>query len=1019
MLHIKKHFYPLLLSLIISIICFQNYRFGTFLTGWDTLHPEFDFLLNLKRLFFGVWRQEQGLGALAAHAHMSDLPRVMFLWFSSLVLPINFLRYFFFFLMLFFGPMGVYFFLKREINLGKRVSFLGGLFYLLNLGTVQHFFVPFEMFASLYGFLPWLLLFTAKYLSEGTRKNLFIFSLLTLLATPMAYASTLWFVYFACFLIYGTSLLLIKLRSRDSLRRLIIITVFTLVINSFWLIPNLYFLSSSGKIVEQAKINQLFSEKAFLYDTKYATIENAAIFKGFLFDWSQYQNGKFTYLLSNWQNHIEKPYIIIIGYGLSLLVLLGLIKTIVKKDKNGLTLLSIFLFSFIFLIHATWPFSLAFDFLREKSPLFKEALRFPWTKFSIIAIFAYSIYFALFTQVLIDWFKNNKWFKNIFIVFVFLLLIIWTWPIFTGNLINQNKKLNIPNEYFETFKWFKNQPDNQRIAVFPMPTFWGWEFYDWGFEGAGFIWFGLKQPVLVRDFDRWNHSNENYYWEASYALYSKNLDLLEKVLEKYQVYWIILDENVINPAFPKAVNIDEFKEMIKGSSKISEKQNFGGIHIYQTNLSFPQQNFVTLGQNMPFIGPAYEWNNLDQAYVENGPYLNDSPKMVSNMKTYYPFRSLFAGKNQENMEFQIEDQGYYYLLKKEIPKEYRDFVLPKMEDLKELVYVDPENLGKETIFQPQIVIANNYLEVTFSKIKGYYSAGINPLEALKNSSQKNCNQFTKGKIKTEIIKEGNFEYLRLQSQDAINCDAFFELPALTHQLSYLINIRNRNEKGETPVFWVENQNLRKADLESSLLSTQDTKTKKSEWQNAFYVQPPMESDGIGYILHFDNRSIGKTESINDLSQISVNPFPFQYLSSLKLISPNLREIKPFYISTDSIEHQNPSLYKIQIPSTINHQPLTIILSQSYNEGWQAYRNVECRMMNDELCGLLAPVLGEKIKDHVLVNNWENGWQIELGTKNLKQKTIYIVYLPQYLEYFGFGLFFLLFPSFFIMKKLLD
>lgn len=1019
-LFVKNHFYLLFLALIIVFACALNYKPNTFLIGWDTLHPEFDFLLNFKRIFLGVWREEQGLGALAVHAHMSDLPRVIFLWLSSLFLPVSFLRYFYFFLMLFLGPLGVYFFLKKEINLEDRASFLGGLFYLLNLGTVQHFYVPFEMFACLYGFLPWLLLMTAKYLAYGTRKNLFLFSLLTLLATPMAYASTLWFVYFISFVIYSLSLLSIKLKNIVSFKRLVVLFLATLIINSYWLLPNLYFLASSGKTVEQAKINQLFSEKAFLHDSKYATIENAAILKGFLFDWTEYQKGEFTYLLNLWQNHLRNPYILAIGYSFFALVLFGLGKAVVRRDKNGLSLLPLFLFSFVFLIHTNWPVSIFFNFLRDHWSLFKEALRFPWTKFSIIVIFVYSFYFAFILQSVFNLLKPKKLVSYFGFALAFLLLIVWTYPVFTGNLINKSKKIDIPKEYFEVFRWFKDQPSSQRIGVFPMPSFWGWEFYKWGFEGAGFIWFGLKQPVLVRDFDRWNPSNENYYWEASYALYSKNLTMLEKVLEKYQISWLILDENMINPAFPKAIFIDEFKEMIKNSDKIVEKQTYGGIHIYQVILKLPQENFVFLGQNLSIINPFYKWNNFDQAYFENGTYISDGDNAINSQKAYYPFRSLFTGKNQEDIEFQIEDRGDSFVIKNEIPSEYKDYILSIPSDNQELIFVDPENLGKIVSFSPQTRIADNHIEVVFPKIKGYYSAFIDPVKIADTESKENCYQFTNGKINTEIKQENFRQYLRLTAQDALNCHAWFALPNLSHQLAYLISVKNRHVAGEPPIFWIENTNLRKADLESPLFDLPKDTGNFDHWRYSYYLQPPMESDGFGYILHFDNRSIGQEISINDLGEISVNLIPYQYLTKIKLQSGDDQNSKPLFYIPNRVTHPHPSLYKIELPLTLNQQLTTLVLSQSYNPGWQGYSlDQKLKIKNETLRELLAPVIGERIKDHVLVNNWENGWQFLPTTNSQPLTTVYLVYLPQYLEYLGFGLLVLLFPSFFIFKKLLD
>src|SRR3989338_6153824 len=152
--HLKKHFGFYALIFIVFIVVVVNYKPGTFLTGWDTLHPEFDFGLNFKRLIFGVWRGEQGLGAVTAHSHMADLPRVVILWLFHFIFPLSTLRYLYVFICLLFGPLGIYFLVhnllkKKSLNnnsgqatvtkLNESIAFLTGLFYIFNLGTVQQF----------------------------------------------------------------------------------------------------------------------------------------------------------------------------------------------------------------------------------------------------------------------------------------------------------------------------------------------------------------------------------------------------------------------------------------------------------------------------------------------------------------------------------------------------------------------------------------------------------------------------------------------------------------------------------------------------------------------------------------------------------------------------------------------------------------------------------------------------------------------------------------------------------------
>src|SRR5438874_485075 len=103
-------FWPVIVLGLLSLaLAFLNYKPGTWLTGWDNLHPEFNFPLNLHRAFSSVWEEYQSLGLEAGMAHAADLPRILILTPFSLFLPISFLRYLWTFLMLILGPIGAYF----------------------------------------------------------------------------------------------------------------------------------------------------------------------------------------------------------------------------------------------------------------------------------------------------------------------------------------------------------------------------------------------------------------------------------------------------------------------------------------------------------------------------------------------------------------------------------------------------------------------------------------------------------------------------------------------------------------------------------------------------------------------------------------------------------------------------------------------------------------------------------------------------------------------------------------------
>ena len=96
----------------------------------------------------------------------------------------------------------------------------------------------------------------------------------------------------------------------------------------------------------------------------------------------------------------------------------------------------------------------------------------------------------------------------------------------------------------------------------------------------------------------------------------------------------------------------------------------------------------------------------------------------------------------------------------------------------------------------------------------------------------------------------------------------------------------------------------------------------------------------------------------------------------------------------------------------NQSPITLYLSQSYHQGWKAYISETCNMeritcKTRNILNTSFPfIFGKEIKEHVLVNNWANGWKLD--NFHLKKSPsvfnnldIIIIFLPQYLEFLGF------------------
>lgn len=653
--------YPIVFLLAISLfLCFANYTPNTFLSGWDTLHPEFNFGLNFQRVINGTFRTEQGLGALAIHSHMADLPHIFILFLTHFFLPLNLLRYFYIFLQLIIGPIGIYFFIYKFITKNKPGAFLGALFYLLNLGTLQQFFVPFEMFTVQFAALPWLFYLATEYLDKKNKpsKALIYFFIASLFSSPMAYAATLWYFYFLCLLIYVFCLSLSRIIKKNFsvLKKILVLICVTITSNSYWILPNLYAVFTKGAEIGTANINKLFSEQAFLYNKEFGNALDISLLKTFYFDWGIYAgNNKFNNLLLYWIDHLNNPFVLQIGLTCAMLGIIGIIYSIYLKNKVGISFLPILFLCIFFLINDNFPTGPVYIFLQNHLPLFKEALRFPGDKVLGLYTLVFAVYFSFSMQFLYSLIKKAKFnlliktLNFVFVIGVSVALIYYMLPAFKGQLISPYMRVSIPNEYFKMFNWFNSQKDEGRIAHFPVNSLWGWEYYKWyedkpSFQGAGFIWFGIKQPMLVRDFDRWNLKNEQFYKELSHAVYSNNSGQIKNLIDKYQLKYLLLDKNIIAPENSEEVlfyaKIEKVLKQLEDENVLKKETNFGKIYIYKTKKEY---KFKDVLKDLPNLIPVAQNFSNDFGYEQNGNYFSSDKYNSIN----YQFRNI--NDNQEKV----------------------------------------------------------------------------------------------------------------------------------------------------------------------------------------------------------------------------------------------------------------------------------------------------------------------------------------------------------------------------------
>jgi hypothetical protein len=950
MIKFKSRIYDLIavlgIAIIVLLIYITNFRGNFWISGWDNLHPELNFAANIARAFFSSWQEYQGLGLPAGNGHATELLREIILWFVNIFLPVIDIRKVYLLSMLLTGALGTYFFIRNvllkqaEYKLRVILSFIAGSFYLLNLVTLQTFYIPYEAFVAHFAFLPWMIYSLYFFMHSPTKKNFLIFLAIQLLGTWQFYIPTLFIVY--SLIAFVITLSIAIQNDLHKYWKIFLLTLLGIVIaNLYWFLPFAYYTLTNIGSQQQAYVNLLYTADAYTQNAKFGDLQNATLFKSFLFSNITFTNNQgFNYMLGAWRDYANQWYFLLIGYSLFTISILGLIQAVRKKQHLALALLFVLFFGFIAV--QTFPFNLLNGLIRS-FPLLDQVFRNPFTKFANAALFFMIIFLSYGLWQIINKLQanmnRNKLLIPLGVLFIYIVSInIYIFPLWKGNFIYTPLKTTIPNEYLQTFNYFKNQ-GNGRIANLPQFTPNGWDYYDWNYQGSGFIWYGINQPILDRAFDVWSKYDENYYWEISQAIYSQNLPVFESILEKYQINWLMVDENVTTPGTPKVLYTKQVEDMLSHSGKAFLTREFGKIKIYKVNLQSNPNNFVLTTNTLTNIQPIYNWNDHDQGYLDYGNYLSTT-NAQNTINIFYPFRSLFTGREQGDLEFNLKEDKDNFVLETKIPKQfYTSTLLIPALSKEEATEIDKNNPAKTTTKNPTLIINNtkitikdygsnnlfslklnptqaNTLQILVPKIYGYYGNPAITSSNLPTLNSTNCNKFNQGSFSLDKLSN-SAGLLRFTSTHSDNCISF-NLPSLTQDLTYLLSIPSQNVQGKSLSLSINNNNSKREDLAVYL-------PKSAQLTISYLVIPQKEHYGLGYTINIDNASLDNAKTINELGQIKISPFPHNFITSIKLINGNNTNgavTQP----TPNVIHEASYYYKIENPQgSSNKKPLRVDL----------------------------------------------------------------------------------------------
>lgn len=960
--NIVKIIYPSLLVLVVLIIFYTNYVPNTFLIGWDSLQTELNPWVAVKRAFFSVWQEYQSFGLTSGMAHASDLLRSILVWLMSFVVPISMVRYLFHLLMLLAGALGVFSLARYLLGSEKEkdvFAFLGALFYLLNFGTVQIFSVPFEPFSIFFAMLPWELLAFLRYLEKPSKRHLISLFVINILSTPQAYLQTLFVVYILILIFLSLGYLLKKL-SLEKFKNVLTSLVVILLVNAFWILPQIYFIKTSLGVVNNSKINQIATQPTYYRNVEKGSIKYLSRFEGFYYDLFDVSGKE---LFSSWKQHFSIQPVYYLSFLPFIIVLLGLV---FGKNKYKLSIFLTFIFLTLVFLGSTFPINYIHEFFRN-IPLVSQVFRSPFTKFIVPLSLVSSILFCFGLERVFRLFEKRtiplKDIVSLFFGLLFVgLIVLISFPVFKGNMFLTQMKMPIPNSYFKVFEYFNTQDKNKRIALLPDYTYWGWFKTNWGYDGSGFLWYGVEQSVVSRTFDVWSNESESYFWEIKDAIESQDVLRFEEVLNKYAIDYLVVDYTLEPVAAQKAgLQYDQIASIVRLSSKIHLEQSFGGISILSFERNTP--NPISISTNLYSVGPGVEITDYDKAYFDIGGYYSS---MDINYDYFYPFLGLGTQNNGYRQGYKLYEEEEYLILE-----------VPLQLGLNAYEIDVPRDVPRAKIFDGEKV--NYYdLEVTYelSEDKLVVRVKKEVLETIDLEKVKTENCLNNIDSFYTEMKGGN---LYINSRDrAVACFGYGR-PFLALWNSYLVKVRSQNVEGRPLFFYIVGGKSR---------DQSKVETYLDENINYFILKPGYFYDD-GYGFGFQNISYEGIVSTNLLEELSIYLFPYDYLKNIRFI----RKGTPTDITlNEKVPEFNKMSYVSYLVKGGISESEVLVLYQSFDPGWVAF----CRW------GLCSA-------NHVEVNNWSNGWVFSGNVSD----NVKILFWPQYLQYFGYLLFVI--PLFVVIK----
>ncbi len=1053
---VRKHLSKLQVLLLLVVCAFmaiRNTDASAFYTGWDNIHAELNLGQYAQRVFFGAWQEHEGLGSPTAKAQQAEVFRLPILFLFQLILPDHFHRFAFIFLMHAIGGVSMYYYLstiwlkKSNTIFRSWIATVSSLFYLLHVLTLQQFYISFEMFTVQFAFFPLLLLIIHRLVQKPTYTKMMLFVLVQIAIAPSAHTPTVFYlgVVFSVIYAFFVSLATHK-NAAVATRNALLIGLATAFLHSYWIIPNLFYTFYNSAYVAESKANILFGPESLWSIREASTTHSFLTGLHYLLTWKDYsfESRSHVYIFDEWKKHLESSTVIMQMYTLAIFSLLGVVSIIFDKSRtiNRWAILIPYLICISFIWLGLFPSQYLLLPLFNISAVL-EAFRNPFTKLSILYTFFLIVAFASFLETTIEILRKIVPVSPAKMVSTLLLTLTTTYifsiasPSFSGNFISDKLIAQHPPAYQELFDYMKTRNKYERVLEMPYTSHEGWVLHDWstptkkqGYQGIGFVFFGIPQSYLTPDFARWNAANDYFYQELQYAVNTKNAQLFSTVVEKYSVPLVILDESRINPHKPHVFSQTQQLLTTAGYTKVWQHEF---LAVFEKQL--PQRtDGLLIPQNFSFTDQRVERVKEDTRYSAQGPYILEPA--INYTKFFYPFAHLYlddiplaAYSENISMLTGTTPPGDYIITIPGLSGETIEttMALKRIENTIEIIFphytlvagdtrIELPQLQNQTIAlhadKSDLVINGKHFAVPQNSV-AHISVSLSrdvPLQfsdpdgiqlteylpdwttlqktttapftvidtvgleiafpiATANLQQRPSENCSSEKDTSTILTTFDTKGAATYTADkfGVNCNSL-PLEFMTPASSYLLRIKGENKTGRSSKFFVDYSGQDVVHDEYLLPESSFDKT---------YGLHKISTDVLAqFFVNWETRSFGKI-SENRIDTIQLIPLPIERFSQVTL---ERRALSSHYGNPITISDSKDYFNFIYSVTFACESSCWIGLNQSYDRWWIAVDGSFFQRL-----------------PHTVFNNWANMWQV-----TNKQTKMHIVFMPQLLSLAALG-----------------